>query len=147
MTQVRMVPVDVVNGAPKDVGLYRAVQVYSEKEFGAGVEVSYYHRVWAVVALKEEEPEYMEVIGLMGARNVIDWPLFHVTPLTQDKAGLKLAEQARDMMVARGRNYIEDLGMRGTSVLIFVSEQGQRYWRRFLKKIGALPANRFELKI
>lgn len=145
---LRMTPIDLnEKGEPKEPKLEAALQRYCEKEFGSLINISYYMRVWAIMVVRPSDPEYFEVIGVTSMRNQADCPLFHITPPTIDKAGFKVAEQARDMAVYRMYAYLEDVGMRGTSILIYVSEGAQRLWRRFLGKIKAKPANRFELPI
>ena len=145
---LRMMPVDVDReGNPRDTKIGAALQAYAEKEFGAPIVFTYYLRVWVMLRMRNDDPEYYEVMGVFGLRNTPDCALFHVTAPTNDKEGLKFAEQARDMAVFRLYSYLEDIGQRGNTVLIYVSEQGQRYWRRFLSKIKATPANRFSLKI
>jgi hypothetical protein len=145
---LRMTPIDVDrDGNPRDEKLGAAVQIFCQKELGEPLVFSYYIRVWALLAVRPDDADYLEVIGVTGIRNTPDCSLFHIVPLTADKPGLKLAEQARDLAVYRLYSYLEDVGQKGNTVLIFVSESAQRYWRRFLKKIKAEPANRFSLKI
>jgi len=146
MMFLQMRPMDFqADGSPRDPKLYGAAQQYAKNQFGEELVFPYYAHVWSVLAV--EESGAYAVIGLLGIRNTIDVCLFHVTPRTSDREGLKLAEQARDMMLYRGTAYLQDLGNSGSPILIYVAENAQRYWRRFLKKIGAVPANRFEVKI
>lgn len=133
-------------GEPRDTTLYEAVQEYHKNEFGEELNCAYYARVHALVLVDDDE-KFVQVMGLLGIKNVIDVPMFHITVPTQDKAGLKLAEQGRDLMFQRGHNYLADLGNTGQPALVFVSEQAERYWRRFLKKIGAKPAQRYEVTL
>jgi hypothetical protein len=145
---LRMVPIDLDGqGNPKDARLGTAVQEYAKKEFGTPLAFNFYMRCWCLLALKEDDPDYFEVIGVTGVRQTLDCPLFHLTPLTEDKEGLRLAEQARDLAFYRMSSYLQDWGMSGATVLVYVSERAQRYWRRFLGKIKAMPANRFEVRI
>jgi hypothetical protein len=142
---LKMATIDFVGKEPRDAQLYSAVQEYAKNEFGEELHFDYYARAWAALAV-EESGKYV-VIGVLGIRNAIDVCTFHVTPLTMDKDGLKLAEQARDMMMYRGTAYLQDLGNSGNVVLIHVSATAERYWRRFLAKIGATPAERYQVKI
>jgi hypothetical protein len=146
---LRLQPIDVKkDGTPIDPELFAAVVKYGKEQFGEKYEfnVSFYSRCWAVIAVKPEDPSFWQVTGLCGTRNTIDVPLFHVTPLTQDREGLKWCETARDAMIYRMRSYIQDLGIRGTA-LIFVAPVAERLWRRFLIKLGAKPACRYEIGI
>jgi hypothetical protein len=141
-----MAPMDFhQDGKPRDPQLYGAVQVYAKNQFGEELVFPYYAKVWAALAQEEGQP--YQVIGILALRNAIDVCTFHVSPPTLDKNGLRLAEQARDMMFVRGHDYIADLGNTGYPVLVYVAEEAQRYWRKFLKRIGAKQANRFEVKI
>jgi hypothetical protein len=85
-------------------------------------------------------------MGLFGIQNTIDVPLCHITPITADREGLKFCELVRDAMIYRARAYCQDLGMTGTA-LLYVEEKHERFWRRFLKRIGARPANRYIIGI
>jgi hypothetical protein len=143
----RMMPLDFEKDVPRDGKLFAAVQSYCEKEFGSRIDPRFYTRLWAVEALKDEDPEYSEVIGIVGIRNTIDCPTFHLSLLTPDKEGLRLAEQARDMMMYRVAAYIQDLGLRGSNVLVYVAPERERFWRRFLTRIKAVPANRYSITI
>lgn len=142
-----MAPIDFkADGTtPRDVQLYQAVQEYHKKEFGNELVFAYYARVLALLAI--DEVGESKVMGLLGVRTAIDVCMFHVTSPTMDKAGLKLAEQGRDLMFYRGHSYLADLGNTGNTVLVYVASGAQRYWRRFLKKIGASPADRFQITI
>lgn len=144
----RMIPLDFEKDmAPKNPTLTAAVDAYCEKEFGARLDYRIYQRTWAILRVMESDPDYFEVMGVTCVRQCLDCPIFHITPLTADKEGLRFAEEARDMAVMRMYNYLEDWGMRGTNILIFVSEKAQRYWKGFLSRIKAVPANRYELHI
>jgi hypothetical protein len=101
-----------------------------------------------VLSVREDEPEYFEVMGLLGCRNTVDFQLFHTTPISQDREGMKQVHEARDAMIARGKAFCSDsLYMTGQSVLVYVSSEAERYWRGFLKKIKAKQANRYTLEI
>lgn len=143
---LKMTPVDFTpEGKPRDEQLRDATQAFAEKEFGDKLDFAYYARVWSVQTVNEAGET--TVIGLLGVRNAIDVCMFHVVPPSLDKEGLKIAEQARDLMFIRGHGYLADLGNTGHTVMVYVAAGAQRYWRRFLKKIGARPADRFEVTI
>ena len=143
----RITPIDIVNGEPTDPKLHAAVQAYAEKEFGAPIVFSYHSRVWAILLLRQGDADYFQVIGVTAIRQTLDCPVFHITPPSMDKDGLRIAEQARDMAVIRMFGYLEDWGQKGNVVLIHVSETAVRFWQKFLNKIKAKPANRFEIFI
>ena len=144
---IRIVPIDLKDGIPRDAKLAAALQAYCLKEFGRELAFDYYYRLWVVLLTRAEDPDYYEVIGTSAIRYIPDCPMFHVSAPTKDKEGLRIAEQARDMMVYRLHSYLTDLGHAGSFVLIYVSQTAQRYWRRFLLKIKAEPAERFALKL
>lgn len=145
---LRITPVDLgVDGKPRDGKLATAVQEYAKKEFGREIDFTYYVKVWAILATRVVDAEYYEVIGITAIRNQADCQVFHITAPTEDREGAALAMQARDMAVMRMYGYLEDLGMRGSTVLIYVSEKAQPFWKKFLNRIKAEPANRWELKI
>ena len=143
---LRVQPVDFnQDGSPRDPRLYGAVQEYAKSALGEELFFAYYAKVWATVLC--EDGGKMQIIGLLGTRAAIDVCMFHVTPPSQDREGMRVAEAARDAMHARMRSYLEDLGHTGNIVLVYVSETAERFWRRFLGKIGARPANRYEIKV
>lgn len=137
---VFMVPVDFVEGRPRDEKLYAAACRYYEDQFGRKNDFRGYAKAW--VALDGET-----VVGLAGIQVAMDCSLFHCPPRNMTKEAIREAEQVRDMMIWRLHANLEDGGFRGMEVLIYVAEQAERFWRRFLKKIGARPANRYTLTI
>jgi hypothetical protein len=141
---LRMVPIDLDNGHPRDARLGTAVQEYAKKEFGAPLVFSYYMRCWAILV---QAGEYQEVIGVIGTRQTLDVPLFHLTPPSQDHEGWKLIEQARDMAVYRLHSFLVDFGNAGAVCLVYVNAKAERFWRRFLGKLKAKPADRWELTL
>lgn len=144
---LRMTPIDLdAQGNPKDARLGTAVQEYAKKEFGAPLYFSFYMRCWAII-MENGDSEYFKVIGVIGTRQTLDVPLFHITVPTLDKEGMKVAEQARDMAVYRLHSFLCDFGNAGQNVLIYVSEKTERYWRRFLGKLKAKPAQRYEMTL
>lgn len=144
---LKMTPIDMFEDKPRDEKLYAAMQEYSRKEFGEEINCRHYLRVWVVTCSSKDAPDCFQVVAVSALRNTPDCPMFHVTPPTEDKEGMQIAHQARDMMVMRLHGHLEDLGMRGANVLIHVSEKAERYWRGFLNKIKAKPSNRWEMKI
>jgi hypothetical protein len=145
---LRMTPVDLDKQMePRDPRLYAALQAYAERELGGKLSVPFYQRLWAIEATKEDDPEYSEVIGVTATRFTPDVQIFHVTPPTNDREGLKLAMQARDMMVYRLASYFADSGYRGAKVLIYVSEQSEPLWKRFFKRRNIESGRRYEILI
>src|SRR5690348_7867885 len=122
-----MTPIDFTEkDVPKDPEIYAAVQEFHKKEFGCELKPAFFARVWAVLAYDAGRPGYFEVLGVTAIRTTADCSLFHLKPLTEDLEGYRLVEQARDMAVVRLHGYLEDLGQRGSFVLIYVSEKAQR---------------------
>lgn len=143
---LRMTPLDFDprTRAPLDERLYDAAQEYCLREFGKQQDFLCYIRSWVV---ERVDGETLEVVGIATIWNAPDVPIFHVTPPTQDKEGLKVAEEVTTMMCSRLNSYIADCGNRGRRTLIFVDPGKERIWRRFLNRIGAQPANRWEIEI
>lgn len=142
---VRMTPLDFgTDGKPRDQRLYDAAEEYCKREFGTEYNFLCYSRCWIVELVGEENTE---VIGITGIWQVPDIPLFHVTLPSADKEGLKVAEEATNMMYARLDWYLADCGNRGRSALIFVAPEKERLWRRFLRRVGGKPANRYEVEV
>lgn len=145
---LRMVPIDLdKDGNSRNTRLGTALQEYAKREFGMPLVFAHYVRVWAIVVVRENDADYFEVMGAIGTRQTLDVPLFHVTVPSVDKEGLRIAEQARDMAVYRLHSFLCDFGNAGQQCLIYVSEKAERYWRRFLGKLKAKPANRYEITL
>ena len=145
---LRMTPIDLDrDGNPRDGKLCAAMQVYAEKEFGHQLSVIFYRRLWVVEAWKEEDPEFSVVMGIAALRETMDCQIFHVTAPTADRDGVRLAHQARDLMVFRLHSYLSDIGLRGAQVLIYVSEQAERLWAHFFQKSKITKANRYSIQI
>jgi hypothetical protein len=138
---LRMVPIDLnQNGTPRDEKLCAALQLYCEKTFGTELVIGYYRRVWAVLGC---EGDSYTVMGAIATRLEPDVPIFHITPPTQDREGLKIAHLGVELAVYRLRSYYEDLGLRGSGVLIYVSEIAEKMWKRFFARNGITKASRY----
>ena len=140
----RMTPIDMRDGKPVDQRLYDAANAYCLKEFGQELNLAYYARAWLSEALVNGE---WIPVGIAGVRNMLDIPTFHVTPVGQDREAFKAAEETTSMMYMRLNNYLADLGNRDGSTLIYVAPEVERLWRRFLKRVGGRPANRYEVPV
>lgn len=142
---LRMTPIDFNQaGEPRDPLLYAAVQEFAEKEFGEKLNVAYYARLFVALAVIEDK---WKVVGVTGIRSSFDIPTFHIAPQSLDKEGFKVAEEVTNMMYMRLNNYLADLGNKGGSTLIYVAPEKERFWRRFLKRVGGKPANRYEVEV
>jgi len=145
---VRMMPIDFdKDGKPRFPKIATAVQEFARREFGAEVNFGLYSRVWAVLKTLDGDNDYFEVMGMTALRNQPDCPIFHIVPPTKDKDGLKMAMMARDQAIYRMHSYLEDLGMIGNKVLIYVSPEAQPSWNGLLGRRKIVPANRYELEI
>lgn len=143
---LKVTPIDFYqDGKPRDPALFGAVQEFAKDQFGSELVFPCYAKVWATTI--RDDDKVLRVIGLVGTRAAVDICLFHVIPPTADKEGLRIAERGRDLMYVRIHDYLEDLGHTGNTVLCFVAETAERYWRRFLLKIGARPAHRYEIEV
>jgi hypothetical protein len=142
---LRMTPLDFrPDGAPRDARLYESAKTFYENQFGETLDHAYYGRLWAAEAVCDDR---VQVVGITGIRGTYDIPTFHVIPVSQDREGFKLAEETTAMMYFRLNNYLADLGNRGSTTMIYVAPQVERLWRRFLKRVGGKPANRWEVEV
>src|SRR5260221_9897068 len=139
---MRMVPLDFRrDGTPRDAKLLADASDFYKDEFTVEPDFASFAKAW--VALRDDGL----ILGLTGVISVVDIPLFHIKPPTMDKEGLRLAEAARDMAVARIHAHLEDTGLTGSTAVIGVDPKAERFWKKFLCKIGATPANRGEMKV
>ena len=138
---IRMIPLDFLrDGTPRNPQLVDEAAAFYRAEFHREPEFQSFAKVWVL-------GDDNGILGLTGLVSVCDCPLFHIVPKTMDKSGLRIAEAARDLAVWRMKSHLEDSGLSGSQVLIYVSPTVERLWHRFLGRIGAVPANRWSLTI
>ena len=126
---------------PRDAKLLADASEFYRTEFNTAPEFTNFAKVWAILG------DDGLILGLTGVTSVVDCPLFHIKVPSMDKKGLRQAEAARDMAVWRMHSHLEDSGLSGTNALIYVSPETERYWHRFLDRIHATPAHRWEMRI
>jgi hypothetical protein len=141
--QIIPIEFEVGTGAPRDPHLYDALQKYFEQEFGSRQLISNNIKTWAVV---EHDNDGYKILGVTALRYMIDCPMFHVSE-GRDEETWKRAVEARDMLFNRARAFLQDQAGTGTRVMVYVAPLAQRLWKGFLKKAGAVPANRFEVGV
>jgi hypothetical protein len=145
MKGITIVPIEFFENStnPKNPHLFEAVQKYCEREFGSKVGLDKNLRNWAVVS--EDDSGYV-IHGLTSLRFMLDCPTFHVTA-AEDKEGRELARKVRDMLMNRAAAFLQDQFGVGTRIQVHVAPTAERFWRGFLRLIGAKPANRWEVQV
>ncbi|HXF14709.1 MAG TPA: hypothetical protein VN517_16250 [Terriglobales bacterium] len=145
---LKVLPIDFLGqGAmlePKDRELHDMAVDYCNRELQNGHEVnlSKFSKVWVVVEM--EGTTYKKVVGLSGWVWRVDIPIFRVTGEAVDRATMMLTE--------RIRSYMEDQGARDSEVFIHLSsketpEQKCKNWDKSLALVGAVPADRYAVKV
>lgn len=142
---LQVLPFNFENGVPADRILFDAVQAFCEKEFGQKVRFDKNIKTWAVVK-SSEDGEGFEVIGLTSLAYALDCPVFHVAA-SDDDAGREEARKVRDMLMGRASTFIQDYAGLGTEVLVYVKPETERFWKGYLRLIGAKLSNRFIVKV
>jgi hypothetical protein len=139
MTNVQILPVDFFPSTTNPVNplLYEAVQKWCKERFGAAPELHKELKTWVAVSHGDEG---YRVHSLVSARLGVDCHTFHV-----DKADD--AAMIRDAMLTRAASFIADQFGAGTKVMVYVAPEKERIWRRFLKLIRAVPANRWIVEV
>lgn len=141
---IEIVPLDFMGQAPLlepvDRKLHDSAVDYCNRELqnGSEINLSKFSKVW--VARDGEE-----VVGIAGFVWRLDVPMFRAT-------GTKVA-RVTEALAGRIRSHFQDaFGARGVEAFIHLSsketpEQRCEKWQESLAKFGAVPADRFSVKI
>lgn len=144
--KIRIVPLEFMgSGAllePVDHKLHDMAIEYCATNLANEVNLSKFNKVWVAVIIKGTE--YQEIIGITAWVWRHDVPMFRVTG--------KHAVKATKLMEQRLRSFFEDNGARGGEVFLHISsketpEQRCPKWKESLLKSGAVPADRFSVKV
>lgn len=146
--KIEIIPIDFMGqGAllePVDKKLHDLTVDYCARELQNGRELNLakFNKVWAVVETEGED--YIDVIGISGFAWRVDIPVFRVTGDRVDYSTHKLVD--------RMRSYFQDNGLRGSEVFLHISskerpEQRCEKWQQSLDSVGAIPADRFTVKV
>lgn len=146
--RIEVIPLDFQGqGAllePIDQRLHDMAVDYCSRELEGGSEINLakFAKVWIAVAM--EGAEYQEVVGVTAFVWRIDVPLFRVTGENAVRATKQLSN--------RIHSYFQDQGARGQELFLHISskerpEQRCPRWEESLKAEGAVPADRFSVKI
>lgn len=119
---------------PKDAELHDKAVDFCQREIVGEVNLVRYNKVW--VALEDNK-----VVGIAGYVIRADVPMFRTMT---DKATTRMAHRLND--------FFADQGMRGEEVLLHLSsketpEQRCAAWQSSLQLAGAVPADRFSIKV
>jgi len=113
-----------------------------ELKDGKDLNIAKFAKCWVAVSMEGEE--YKEILGFMGFVWRIDLPVFRVTGDRTDRT--------TSLMAGRLHAFFQDQGARGTELFIHISskerpEQRCGKWAESLAAEGAVPADRFAVKI
>lgn len=145
---IKILPLDFLGqGAllePADKKLHDMAVDYCARELAGGQELnlSKFTKCWIAVEMNAEE--YKEVVGVTGFVWRIDIPVFRVT-------GTRVDYTTRTM-IDRIRTFFMDQGARGSEVFFHLSskerpDQRCENWEKNLAASGAIPADRFSMKV
>lgn len=147
---IRTMPLDWSRGpdgvVPRDPELWKAAQAWATENMGGEIEVWHYVHTWVAIEILDVTANVYRVVGITSAWSIPDCPNFHVAA-GDGYENLQVAKAARDALMQRLIFYCQDSGFSGRTGLVYVAEEAERFWRGFLKLIGAKKANRWELKI
>lgn len=144
--KIRVIPLEFLGqGAllePVDKVLHDMAVDYCAKNLASEVNLAKFNKVWIAVAMSGDA--YCEIIGITGWVWRADIPMFRVTG--------KHAVKATKLMEERLHSFFEDNGARGSEVFLHISsketpEQRCPKWQQSLKASGAVPADRFSIKV
>ncbi len=148
MSKIAILPIDFLGqGAllePADQKLHDMAVDYCARELQGGQDLNLakFAKVWVVVEM--EGTEYKAIHGIAGWVWRIDIPVFRVTGKDVDRTTMALT--------ARLRSHFQDNGARGSEVFLHISskerpEQRCEKWKESLAAVGAVPADRFSVKV
>ena len=146
-------PVEFLPGsnAPKQPDIFEAAQKFCEEQFGKRLDLSTPSmKTWVVLKLEDGDAK---VIALSQFRRVLDIPTFHVAEAVDmgdkeaDEAGKQEARNARDLLTSRMWGYAQDSFGARQEVMVFIDPATERYWKAYLRMIGAKPGNRYILNV
>lgn len=140
---IQILPIDFLGqGAllePADPKLHDKAVDYCARELVNGRELNLakFNKVW--VALDGDD-----ISGVSGFVWRVDIPVFRTTGINVDSVTRKL--------IGRMRSYFQDQGWRGTEVHLHISskelpEQRCAKWEESLAYVGAVPADRYAVKV
>lgn len=146
--RIEIIPIDFLGqGAllePADAKLHDMAVEYAARELqnGRDLNLAKFSKVWVAVAMEGEA--YTEILGLSGFVSRLDIPVFRVSGVH--------AVRTTKMLIDRIRAYFADNGARGQEALIHISsqerpEQRCERWQESLAAVGAVPADRFSVKV
>lgn len=127
---------------PKDQALHDLAVDYCKRELAEEINVARLQKCWVAVEMDGEK--YKAIHGICGYVLKIDIPVFRVS------GGHAVA--ATKLLVDRMRAFFQDNGARGSEAFIHISsketpEQRCHRWDESLRAVGAVPADRFSVKI
>jgi hypothetical protein len=138
---------------PKQPAVFEAAQKFCEAQFGGRLDMSSASvKVWVVIKT-DDVGDGFRVIGISQMRRVLDIPTFHVEKpdetLTGEayEAAKMEVRTARDQLTGRMWGYAQDQFCTGQPVFVFIDPAAERFWKGYLKLIGAEPAHRFILNV
>lgn len=126
------------DGQPDNPRLFMLAQAFAnEHKLGNLLRCA---RLWCVVEQEDktngDQPE-PKVIGLLATESRLDITVCHVAD-----------ETCRPMMIKRAYSTLMDLGLAGRYVLLYVDPAVEEFIaERYLKKLGAVPANRWTVPL
>lgn len=147
MKRISVFPLDFdQQGNPKDRFLFDAAQKFSEKEFGKPVQQGGMVKTWCAVEYSDSGEGY-RVVGMTTIAFALDCQMFHVEAGDDSVESRDAARAVRDALMARASSFIQDQSGVGTEIMVFVSPKQERFWKGYLRLIGATPANRHIVKV
>jgi len=146
--RIEIIPLDFLGqGAllePGDRKLHDLAVDYCSRQLQNGKELNLakFSKVW--LAVEMDDAAYKEVVGITGFVWRIDLPVFRVSGPN--------AVRATKMLADRLHAYFQDQGARGQELFIHISgkelpEQRCEKWQESLLAEGAVPADRYAIKI
>lgn len=129
--------------APKNPALFEQAQEFCVTEFGERQNLNDGAKTWVVV---DREGEKEEILAIGTFRVALDIPRFHVKAAADDNEKARdKARKARDTLTGRMWSYAQDTYGPERELFVFIDPKAERYWKSYLRMIGAKPAERYKL--
>lgn len=144
--RLEVIPLDFMGSGAlleaKDKELFNMALDYISREMAEPFEPAHLQKCWVVAEMWEGKP--VQIHGISGYVMRPDIPVFRVSGDN--------AKRATKMLVERMNGYFSDQGCRGFEVFIRISskespEQRCEAWQESLEAVGAVPADRFSVKV
>lgn len=127
--------------------LHRLAKAFAEYNLSSVPDFRYFMKTWLLVATNGTA--LVEPWGITALRMEVDCPLFHMRTPEKSRDGVAKFIYGFEMMADRGRQYLADQGMIGSSIFVHVSEDSENasMVRHLTKRLALKPSHRLLMEV